>query len=99
MARKMTRKQAAAKAGRASARKRKSGGKRKSTRKRKSLGGSGKTIKSAIKLPGALSRRAKRAGRSTTAQARHDKKHGTTLQKQQANFYLRVLKPSSKKKP
>lgn len=67
-------------------------------RKKKSLGGSGKTIQSAIKRPGALSSRAKRNGRSTTAQARHDKAQGTTLQKQQANFFLNTLKPAAKKR-
>jgi hypothetical protein len=54
-------------------------------------------VKKAIKRPGALSGRAKRAGRSTHAQARHDKAHGSTLQKRQANFYLNVLKGGRKK--
>jgi hypothetical protein len=57
-----------------------------------------KFIKSAIKRPGALSARAKRSGRSTLAQARKDKRSGTTLQKRQANFYLNVLKPASAKR-
>lgn len=59
-------------------------------------------VKKAIKRPGALSSRAKRSGRSTSAQARRDKKSGTPLQKKQASFYLNVLtggkKKSSRKK-
>ena len=57
-----------------------------------------KFIQSAIKRPGALSSRAKRMNRSTTAQAQQDIKHGTTLQKQQANFFLNVLKKASQKR-
>lgn len=53
-------------------------------------------IQSAIKRKGALSGRAKRSKRSTLAQARHDKAKGTPQQKAQANFYLNVLKPSSR---
>lgn len=54
-------------------------------------------VKKVIKRPGALSRRAKRSGRSTAAQAAHDKKRGTPLQKRQANFYKNVLKGGRKK--
>ena len=78
------------------ARGRSSGGRKSSSRKSTKKGGK-KFIRNAIKRPGALSARAKRNKRSTTAQARHDAKHGTTLQKRQANFYLKVLKPSSRK--
>lgn len=55
-------------------------------------------ISKAIKRPGALSARAKRNNRTVLQQARHDKKKGSTLQKQQANFYLNTLRPSHKKK-
>lgn len=57
-----------------------------------------KFIQKAIKRPGALTRRAKREGRTVDAQARHDAKDGTTLQKRQANFYLKTLRPLAKKK-
>jgi hypothetical protein len=67
-------------------------------RKKKSLGGSGTTIQSAISRPGALSARAKRNGNTVNQQATKDKKSGTTLQKQQANFYLNTLKPIAAKK-
>jgi len=56
-----------------------------------------KFIQKAIKRPGAL-KRAKRKGESTDAAARRLKKSGTKLQKRQANFYLNVLKPASKKR-
>ena len=55
-------------------------------------------ISKAIKRPGALSSRARKNGRTTLQQARHDKTKGTTLQKQQANFYLNTLRPINKKK-
>lgn len=67
-------------------------------RKKKSLGGSGTTIQSAIKRPGALTSRAKRNKRTVNQQALHDKAHGGTLQKQQANFYLNTLKPIHKRR-
>lgn len=54
-------------------------------------------IKTAIKRPGALSNRAKRNKRTTLQQAKHDKIHGTALQKRQANFYLNTLRPINKK--
>ncbi len=57
-----------------------------------------KFIQSAIKRPGALTARAKKMGRSTTGQAQQDIKSGTTLQKQQANFFLNVLKKASQKR-
>lgn len=68
-----------------------SSGGRKST-SRKSGGKKKMNVKKAIKRPGALTARAKRNGRSVTAQARHDKAHGGARQKAQANFYLNVLK-------
>jgi len=109
MARRGPSKAAQRKGGRAAARSRKSPiGRKKgsSTRKssssgtrRKSTSSSGKFIQSAIKRPGALTRRAKRGTkRSVHAQAQHDMKHGTTLQKRQASFYLNVLKPASRKR-
>ena len=49
-------------------------------------------MKNAIKRPGALTNRAKKNNRSILQQAEHDKKSGTTLQKQQANYYLNVLR-------
>ena len=55
-------------------------------------------IKKAIKRPGALSSRARKNNRTTLQQARFDKKNGTTLQKQQANFYLNTLRPANKKR-
>lgn len=51
-----------------------------------------------IKHPGALTNRAKRNKRSVTAQAQHDKVHGTSQAKTQANLYLNVFKPASKKR-
>jgi hypothetical protein len=57
---------------------------------------SSKFISGAIKRPGALTR-AKKKGESTDAAARRLAKSGSTKQKQRANFYLRVLKPASKK--
>ena len=69
-----------------------------SVSRKKSSSGS-KFIAKAIKRPGALTRRAKSGTkRSVHAQARHDMKHGTTLQKRQANFYLNVLKPAAAKR-
>lgn len=55
-----------------------------------------KFIQSAIKRPGALTNRAKSKGRSILAQAQQDVKSGTTLQKQQGNFFLNVLKKASR---
>lgn len=49
-------------------------------------------IDDAISHKGALTERAKEDGRTVDEQAEEDKKKGTTLQKQQANFYLKVLK-------
>jgi hypothetical protein len=56
-----------------------------------------KPLKIKIKNPGALSNRAKRNNRTVNAQAQHDKAQGTPQQKTQANLYLNVFKPSSKK--
>jgi hypothetical protein len=111
MARRKPSKAAQRKGGRAAARSRKSpigrkssstrrrstssAGKRTSTRKK----GSGKFIASAIKRPGALTRRAKSGKkRSVHAQAQHDMRHGSTRAKRQASFYLNVLKPASRKR-
>jgi hypothetical protein len=55
-----------------------------------------KFIQGAIKRPGALTARAKSHNRTTTEQAQVDVKSGTTLQKQQANFFLTVLKKAAK---
>ena len=56
-------------------------------------------IAQAIKRPGALTRRAKSGTkRSVHAQAQHDMKHGSTLQKRQASFYLNVLSPANRKR-
>lgn len=57
-----------------------------------------KFIKSAIKRPGALSKRADKEGKTVNQQADYDMKKGTPLEKKQANFYLGVLKESSKKR-
>lgn len=57
-----------------------------------------KFIQSAIKRPGALTARASRNNKSTAAQAQQDMKSGTTLQKQQANFFINVLKKASQKR-
>lgn len=54
-------------------------------------------ISGAIKRPGALTR-AKKKGESTVAAATRLKKSGTPLQKKQANFYLNVLRPASRKR-
>jgi hypothetical protein len=51
-----------------------------------------------IKNPGALTNRAKRNKRTVNAQAQHDKVHGGAAQKTQANLYLNVFKPASKKR-
>ena len=86
------------KGGRAAAKSSKSPiGRKKSSGSKK--GSSKNFISSAIKRPGALTRRAKSGTkRSVHAQAQHDMKHGTTLQKRQAAFYLNVLKPASKRR-
>lgn len=57
-----------------------------------------KFIQKAIKRPGALTRRAKREGRTVLAQAQFDKTHGTKLEKDQANFFLNVLKKVKRNK-
>lgn len=57
-----------------------------------------KFIQAAIKRPGALTRRAKKEGRTVLAQAQHDESAGTTLEKRQANFFLNVLRKVSRKK-
>lgn len=102
MARRGPSKAAQRKGGRAAARSHKSpiGRKGSSTdTSRKRSTGSTKFIAKAIKRPGALTRRAKSGTkRSVHAQARHDMKHGTTLQKRQASFYLNVLKPAAAKR-
>ena len=54
-------------------------------------------IKSAIKRPGALTARAKSKGKTIVQQAKTDIKSGTTLQKQQSNFFVNVLKKASKR--
>ena len=51
-----------------------------------------KTIDESIKRKGALTRRAKREGDTISEQAQKDKRSGTPLQKQQANYYLNVLR-------
>lgn len=94
------------KGGRAAARSHKSPIGRKGSRTRASSSSSsrkksnsGNFIKGAIKRPGALTRRAKSGTkRSVHAQARHDMKHGSTLQKRQASFFLHVLKPAAAKR-
>lgn len=60
--------------------------------------GDRKFIQGAIKRPGALTRRAKRKGRSVQEEAKKGSKSGTKLQKEQSNFFLNVLKPASKKR-
>ena len=50
-------------------------------------------IQSAIKRPGALTKRAEKHGRTIDQQARVDMKSGTKLEKEQADFYLTKLKP------
>ena len=57
-----------------------------------------KFIQKAIKRPGALTRRAKREGRTVNQEAEHDLKQGTTLDKEQANFFLKVLRKVRKGK-
>ncbi len=60
-----------------------------------------KFISAAIKRPGALTRKAKAAGTSIIAFARRAVAKGSTastLTKQQAGFFLRVLRPASKKR-
>ena len=58
-----------------------------------------KSLKGAIKRPGALTARAKRGKkRSVRGQAQYDKKHGTPLQKKQANYYLNVLAPANRRR-
>lgn len=94
------------KGGRAAAKSRKSPIGRKGPRARSSgtstarkKSSSGNFIAGAIKRPGALTRRAKSGTkRSVHAQARHDMKHGTTLQKRQASFYIHVLRPAAAKR-
>jgi carboxylesterase type B len=54
-------------------------------------------IKGAIKRPGALTA-AKKPGETTRQAAMRLKKSGTTQQKQEANLYLNVLAPASKKR-
>jgi len=56
-------------------------------------------IKTAIKRPGALTRKAKSAGMSVNAYARkavRPKSRASAQTKRQANFYLKVLKPASR---
>ncbi|KKN70272.1 hypothetical protein LCGC14_0432970 [marine sediment metagenome] len=60
-----------------------------------------KFIQKAIKRPGALTRKAKSAGKSILSFAQEAVKAGSkasTLTKQQAGFYLRVLRPAVKKR-
>ncbi len=60
-----------------------------------------KFIAQAIKRPGALTRKAVAAGMSVLAFARQAVATGSradTLTKQQANFFLRVLRPASRKR-
>ena len=66
-------------------------------RRRKSSGRKRINVSAGIKRPGALTRRAKRSGRSVNAQARKDLKSGTPLQKKQGAYYLNVLKGGRKK--
>lgn len=57
-----------------------------------------KWMQSAVKRPGALTRRAKRNDRSVRAQAEYDKTHGDTREKRQANLYFTFMKANKKKK-
>jgi hypothetical protein len=50
-----------------------------------------------IKHPGALTR-AQKKGETMVQTANRLKKNGTPQQKKQANFYLNVLRPASKKR-
>lgn len=56
-----------------------------------------KSLKGAVKRPGALKARAKRSRRSVSAQAQKDKRSGTPLQKKQALFYLNIAKGGRKR--
>jgi hypothetical protein len=64
---------------------------------RRSKKSSTKFIAQAIKRPGALTK-AKKKGESTGAAASRLAKHGTPLQKRQANFYLNVLAPANRRR-
>ena len=59
-----------------------------------------KFIKGAIKRPGALTRAAgkNKSGGVNEKKVRQLQKSGTTLQKQEANFYENVLKKANKKR-
>jgi hypothetical protein len=56
-----------------------------------------KFIAEAIKRPGALTAK-KRAGESTAGAAQRMARSGSTLSKQQANFYLNVLRPATQRR-
>ncbi len=56
----------------------------------------GKLIARAIKRPGALTRKAKAAGLSVHEYARQHQ-HDKGLTGRQARFYLKVLRPASRK--
>ncbi len=59
-----------------------------------------KFIQKAIKRPGALTKAAgkTKAGGVNEKKVKKLQKSGTTLQKQEANFYENVLKPANKKR-
>lgn len=96
MAKRTPSKKAAAKGGRAAARSRKSPVGRKKARSKVKKGSSKNFIQSAIKRPGALTQKA--GGKLTVAKARKLAKSKNPKTRQQANFFLNVLKPASKKK-
>lgn len=58
----------------------------------------GKFIKKAIKRPGALTRAVGGAPSKNIAKVRALAKSGTPTQRRQAEFYLNVLRPASKKR-
>ena len=57
-----------------------------------------KFIQKAIKRPGALTKEVKGKPGKNISKVKEIAKSGTELQKRQANFYLNVLRPASKKK-
>jgi len=54
-------------------------------------------IQDAIKRPGALTKSVGGPPGKNMDKVRKMAEHGTPLQKRQANFFLKVLKPASKK--
>lgn len=57
-----------------------------------------KFIQKAIKRPGALTKLVGGPPSKNLKKVRQIAKTGTTLQKRQANFFLKVLRPASKKR-